>query len=294
MNDIWKKYKDINNILKKDFLCIPPYRSVNGMFMTECLNSINKGESLYSQIAWSIRNPGQRAYQMEYRFKKAGIFHSYIPVIEYATYDALQGNWICAYLSLLPVVEALFRKWADEIPSLTFYKMPSFSIKFSNYLKENLKVFDDEREALVDGYIEFLQYMTTEVLYIHFDSYNDAEFKDVFNRNLALHKLEGVVDFEIGLRNVTRILLLIDVIAELYLLQTPENWWDITFSANPEENWDFQLRWQLYIKRSMLSVGPNDLLIIQNAFLEPSCDEEHKKAMTKKLKQDIESIKKNG
>ena len=201
----------------------------------------------------------------------------------------MQGNWICAYLSLLPVVEAVLREWAISEPSLTFNKMKGFIPDFIEYLKNTLKVYEDERVLTTDSHIEYLQYTLNEVLYADFDTYADAEFSVTFNRNLTLHKLEGVVDMKTGLSNITRILLLLDIIAELYLMQNPQRWWDITFYADIETNIDFQLRWNLYKKHSILSVGPSDLLIIANVFLNQVPNDD-KTELTNLLKTQIELI----
>ena len=35
-------------------------------------------------------------------------------VIESATYDLMIGNYVCSYINLVPVVEAVLREWAVE------------------------------------------------------------------------------------------------------------------------------------------------------------------------------------
>lgn len=246
-------------------------------------------KSSEARLGGEINNPSRRAYQIEYRFKKADIFYPFIPTLEYAVYDALCGNYICAYLSLLPIVEAVLRKWGELQPALTLNKAKGFGKELFRYLNDNLHVFDDERIAIVNGYVDYFIYMLKDVLYIDFDTYKNSEFSDIFNRNLALHKLEGVMDIEMGLANVTRTLLLLDIIDEIYLLQIPEIWWNNVFQADMETNIDYQLRQQLYIKTAMLSIGLNDLLIIGNAFLN-SISEEDKIAATQQLKATIKFI----
>ena len=144
-----------------------------------------------------IHNPSQRAYQMEYRFKKCDIFLPYIPVLEYAFYDALNGNWICAYLSLLPVVETVLRKWAEVEPTLTFEGMKKFAPQLSAYMHEK-ELYKDEREAWSSSHIEYLQYALT-ILFERFKEYEEQNFAVIFNRNLTLHKLDGVIDMREGL-----------------------------------------------------------------------------------------------
>lgn len=60
---------------------------------------------------------------------------------------------------------------------------------------------------------------------------------------------------------------MLDIIAELYLMQNPENYWRTVFYADPEANQNFKLRWSLYVKRASLSVGPNDLMVLYNNFI---------------------------
>ena len=286
--DIWEEINRINTELKKDFLCVPPYRSVTGQFVGELAANLLKGKVNTSKIRGEINNPWRRAYQIEYRYKQCGIFKPYLPAIEYATYDALEGNWICAYLSFLPIVEAVLRKWAEEEPTLSFNKMKGFAPKLIDHLKNN-QYFDDDRINLTNGYIDYLQYILCDVLYEDFDAYDDKSFSETFNRNLSLHKLEGVMDMSEGLSNVTRILLVLDIIAELYFMQTPAEYWRCSFYAVPNKNLDFMLRWKLYTKRAMLSIGPNDILILQNAFLNSVSDED-KKAEIDKLDRQINLI----
>lgn len=85
------------------------------------------------------------------------------------------------------------------------------------------------------------------------------------------------MDISEGLANITRIMLVLDIIAELYFMQSPQEYWQCSFYAEPEKNLDFMLRWKLYIKQAQRAVGPNDLLVIYNAFLS-NATEENKRA----------------
>lgn len=287
MSDIWSLLKTVNDALKPHFLCVPPYRCVTGKYLSEINESISAGKNPSLQVSGSINLPWQRAYQFEYRYKKCKIFEPFMPAIEYATYDAMEGNWICAYLSFLAVVEAVLRKWADE-QSLTFERMKGIAPALVKHMQAQ-QYFSDERIALTNGYIDYLQYILCDVLYEGFDGYKLKSFSEIFNRNLSLHKLEGVMDIAEGLTNVTRIILVLDIIAELYFMQNPQDYWSTTFHADPENNVNFQLRWKLYTKHSMLAIGPNDRLIIQNALL--NCvDDSTKKATTAKLDLEIKLL----
>lgn len=273
---LWDMIEAANAVLKHDFLCVPPYQCVNGVYIGELSKMISEGKKPRIKVCGTINLPSQRAYQMEYRYKKCSIFQPFMPAIEYATYCAMEGNWICSYLTFLPVVEAVLRKWGEVEPSLTFNKMKGFAPALIDYLKDR-EFFPDDRIRWTNSHIEYLRYILCEVLYVDFDAYSDKSFSEIFNRNLSLHKLEGVMDISEGLANVTRIMLVLDIIAELYFMQTPQEYWQCTFYADPEKDLDFMLRWKLYIKLAQRAVGPNDLLVVYNAFL-GNATEESKRA----------------
>lgn len=264
--NIWEELDIINLELKKEFLCVPPYQCVNGKFLYDLKHDIIHGITPAGKVKASVNLPWQRAYQIEYRYQKCDIFTPFMPVIEYATYDAMDGNWVCSYLSFLPVVEAVLREWAKKSPDLSFNKIKAFTGQLIDFLKQQ-GYYSDERKKWPETHIEFLEYILG-VLYQDFDSYKQQNFAQIFNRNLSLHKLEGVMDISEGFSNITRILLVIDIIAELYLMQDPQKYWEIVFHADPEVNKDFQLRWKLYVKHAMLAAGPNDLMVLYNHFVD--------------------------
>lgn len=278
---LWDMIEAANAVLKQEFLCVPPYWCVNGVYLGELSKMIAEGENPGLKVRGTINLPWQRAYQMEYRYKQCAIFQPFLPVIEYATYSAIEGNWVCAYLTFLPVVEAVLRKWGEEDPNFTFEQMKGIAPALIERLK-NHEYFSDDRVNWTNSQIDYLQYILCEVLYTGFSSYKKKAFSEIFNRNLSLHKLEGVMGISEGLANVTRIMLVLDIIAELCFMQSPQEYWQCSFHAEPEKNLDFMLRWKLYVKHSMLSIGPNDLLIINNAFLNP-IPEDIKEAAIKKL-----------
>ena len=84
------------------------------------------------------------------------------------------------------------------------------------------------------------------LFYQDFDSYKDNNFSDTFNRNLSLHKLEGISNDEEIYRNLNRLFLLIDVIADLYTLTDNERYFKISFYADPQNDKDFLMRWSYY------------------------------------------------
>jgi hypothetical protein len=272
--ELWENYREINEELKKQFLCIPPYQCVNGKFIGELNDALQEHdeETLFRQISGVIMSPFQRTYQIEYRFRHCDIFTPFLPVIEYATYDVMKGNWICAYLSLLPVTEASIYKWYEINPSISYSQIKN-SGKHINIVKQSYElyqkqiIFDDDKKNITDGFVDYLKFVFEKVLYIGFDAYEKKKHVDTFNRNLSLHKLSGAVETSEVLRNLTRLLLVLDILAELYLMQSPDEYWHLIFNAVPEDNLDFQVRWTLYKNAVMQAAYSNDLSIIDKCFI---------------------------
>ena len=61
-----------------------------------------------------------------------------------------------------------------------------------------------------------------------------------------MHKLEGISNDEEIYRNLNRLFLLIDVIADLYTLIDNERYFKISFYADSQNDKDFQMRWSYY------------------------------------------------
>jgi len=286
--EFWNKYKKVNDKLKELFLCIPPYclHEVNIEEMYQALIKHDKKE-LFSLVSKRIYNPSQRAYQIEFVFKNCKIFHDIMPILEYAMYDVMKNNWMCAYVALMPVVETVMRKWTAEING----EKANFKFPLSVSLYENIKGYDDEREIMIDCFKEYLTFILKDLLYLPITKYDRKGYYDKFNRQYLLHKLLGVKNFEEGSRNLVRLLLVLDVIAELYLMQDSNHRWEIRFYANPKNDIDYQLRKELYTKLCMQSVGPDDLLIIFNCFFKKNANDTNKINTINALKFEQKRIK---
>ena len=116
--NLWETYDKIDEHLKEKLLAIPPYPCISINKLEELLNCLENPDpawgGLEGEVLRMVIDPWQRAYQLEYRFKPSKIFNSLIKVIESATYDLMIGNYVCSYLSLVPVAEAVLREWAEE------------------------------------------------------------------------------------------------------------------------------------------------------------------------------------
>ena len=148
--NLWESYDRIDEYLKEKLLTIPPYPCVSGKMVKKLLDCLENPDpawgGLDGEILRMVINPWQRAYQVEYRYKPSKVFEGSMRVIESATYDLMIGNYVCSYISLVPVVESVLREWAieksDEIESSNMkgdFKIKVFSKNLVSYLEENNK-----------------------------------------------------------------------------------------------------------------------------------------------------------
>ncbi|WP_039042883.1 hypothetical protein [Sporosarcina sp. ZBG7A] len=277
--NLWETYEKVDKHLNEKLLTIPPYPSVSGKRVQELLASLENPDpawgGLDGEILRMVKNPWQRAYQIEYRFKPTIIFNDFMKVIESATYDLMIGNYICSYLSLVPVVEAILRKWSNEksneIKSINKkgdFDREIFEENLVKYLNEknNELHTNIEFQKWISNQIKYFDFMIREVFYLSFNASQEGVKKE-FNRNRTLHLLDNIEDVEVLRDNTTRIFLLLDIIAELYL-SLDEELYNNTFFADCEDNIDFNLRWKIYLKNAMESINMTDMTIINIAFLQ--------------------------
>ncbi|AGL03707.1 hypothetical protein [Desulfoscipio gibsoniae] len=290
--NLWEAFDKIDDHLKDKLLTIPPYPCVSGKKVEELLGCLENPDpawgGLEGEVLRMVINPWQRAYQIEYRFKPSKILSRLTKVIESATYDLMIGNYICSYLTLVPAVEVALREWAIEHPEIKSANTKGeFSILvFGKYLVKYLGERNDERRSNPDfqnwirNQIKYLEYMIKEVFYQNFAG-SKKGVKREFNRNRALHFLEYMEEPDVLRDNNTRVLLLLDIIAELYLSLDTKLYTDNTFYANWQDNTDLNLRWKIYLKNKLEAIDFTDINIIRFAFI----TEDRKVRLTDEMKQ---------
>ncbi len=144
--NLWESYQKIDEYLREKLLTIPPYPCVSGSMVSKLLECLANPDPSWGgvdgEILRLVNSPWQRAYQVEYRYNPSKIFADYLGVIESATYDLMVGNYVCAYISLIPVVEAALRAWDTEKPEIRLngkddeFNMKIFSKSLIDYLRE--------------------------------------------------------------------------------------------------------------------------------------------------------------
>lgn len=306
--NLWETYGKLDKHLNEKLLTIPPYPCVSGEKVQELLACLENPDpawgGLDGEILRMVKNPWQRAYQIEYRFKPTEIFTDFMKVIESATYDLMIGNYICSYLSLVPVVEAILRKWSNEksneIKSVNKngdFKMHIFAKNLVDYLteKNNEMHSNIKFQKWISNQIKYFDFMIREVFYLNFNASEDGVKKE-FNRHRTLHLLDNIEDSEVLRDNNTRIFLLLDIIAELYLSFDEELYDNNTFYADYEKNIDLNLRWKIYLKNAMESIDFTDMTIINFAFLQQDkkyVSDEQKQKFIEQKEYQIQFIKSN-
>lgn len=304
--NLWESYGKIDEHLKEKLFAIPPYPCVSIHKVENLLSCLENPDpawgGLEGEILRMIINPWQRAYQIEYRFKPSKIFNGVIKTIESATYDLMIGNYECSYLSLVPVVEAVLREWANEkykeIISVNRngdFKIFIFSRNLVKYLKEqnNKRQTNSKFQKWISNQIKYFDFMIKKVFYLNFKDSEDG-VKREFNRNRALHFVEGTDDWEVLRNNNIRIFLLLDIIAELYLSLDDKIYMSNTFYSDYQDNLDFNLRWKIYLKNALEAIDFTDINIIKFAFFQEyenmSLSDERKMHFIKQKDTQIELI----
>lgn len=287
---LWEAIDLINENLEEELLCLPFCYSINGKYVQELMEVIENNGKVGESIIQRISLPWQRAYQMEYRYKHISIFKPFLTLLEYATYDFLSGNLICSYLSMIPIVEAILRKWAEEVPNLSFKKISKKIPEFLIYWKaeNDKKITDNEKLKKCFEYeIKYMRCILT-LFYENFEQYAEHNFSDIFNRNLSLHKLDGISNQKEIIYNVNRLYLLIDTIADLYTISKYDEYFKLSFYVDFNDK-DFQLRWKYYKLICMERLQLTNINLIEYC-LNDKTNESKKDTMISILDKKIELI----
>lgn len=248
--NLWEEIELINNELQKEILVVPFCYNINGKYIQQLIKAFNTNERLEKYVFNIVTSYYTRAYQMEYRYKHMDIFEPFLKLLECVNYDLFNGNITCAYLSLIPIIEAVLIRWKEKIKNITSNKIRASIPEFIKEWKyeNNVKIQNNEKLKKCFEYeIDYMKY-TLDLYYQDFDTYKGHNFSDTFNRNLSLHKLEGISSDEEIYRNLNRLFLLIDVIADLYTLTDHKKYFEISMNVNRETDEDFKERLKYYGK----------------------------------------------
>lgn len=218
-----------NSVDKKDIKKITKLLNSN-------LNHQAQEKELMIMIGKSIFDHKHRSYQSVYRYRQLHIFKSFSKVIDFASISMVSGNWACAYFTMLPVVGEILKKWLmvsnhgeddyktlmrkiknkilltkeelDELKSKN--AVPNKKLK----LKAVLKTADGDCYARLKYFMSLYRYL----LLVLRDIYKNNDFANhiLSNKHLSDSNLKDNKYFCTPI-NSLRLLIALDVIAELYL-----------------------------------------------------------------------------
>jgi len=239
--------RDLNEALRSKILCIHPYQMYNTTVMQNRVEEYTSDADFSSRVL--TRHYDIRAWLMENRYKLAKPFQPFLSVFEGAFAAYMQGNFVVAYLSLMPCVEAIVRKWAAlecGKPNDDHHSVKSLTDRIvKEWCKDKIGWIHampnmPHIAAMVDSMFKFIP-VACEKLFENTLKYPQTNgYK--YSRQYALHYVEGISDSEKLGYNLARLILLLDCLAELYILAN-ETTWKTTINMNIE--------WQ-YIYRAMV------------------------------------------
>lgn len=214
----------INKALEKDFLCIPPYY-ISAFDVKKIYKEVVDGKEIKHHVTSRVLNHHFRAHQMACRYRVLPIFEDIWRVIDVGTISIFKNNVLASYLTLMPVVEAISKKWYDEeVKSKKgkFVVKNFLDSKASEFVKYfgTVKAPENSWFKWKQANAKFVSNVIKNALFLDTDNGRKKVNYD-FNRNEALHYLTHIKGsfksvFGTHLGNICRLLLLIDLIADMY------------------------------------------------------------------------------
>lgn len=255
-------------------------------------NEIPHTQYAEDSIIDMVISPSQRAFQMEYRYKQVSIFQPFLKVIDCGILSAMQTNYVSAWLTLLPVVEASIKEWG-KIETINTESMKKIHQEIDK-LSDSILVSIKNRKDLPEHFVESMYQMTVEakkyikyvleILFMSFAEFLKRDFSHVFNRNLTLHLLSGMTDINGIMRSSICLILFIDMFAELFLMQDLNNWWNNCDFFQEIDNTNFHLRLLIY-QKAFWSVFDSTENLLVNVFDIEQANEEAKQKSISKLRE---------
>lgn len=215
-----KDIKELNKLLLKEIqLFYLPDWGNSFQFLThdkiveyiKCKNFQAYETKLYDFI---IKPEYRARSRIKYEFQP--IFTPLLSLIDHATICFYQSNYICAYFSLIPIIEGLLRKWSEETTSYTSHFEEK---KFINHITPLIKAKhtknndNDQNYLMVCLYCDLLKDIVNKIF---FNNNKECEKQNIsFNRHLVSHLLKDPNYFE-SRKNTLRLFCFLDLISECY------------------------------------------------------------------------------
>ncbi len=209
-----KSILHINQHLKSEHFCCPLYGSITGKWVSDAYKIIKstEPERLKYHVTSEVIHPSRRAYQTVHFYHQLEIFKPFSYVIDAASVSYLEGNVICAYLSLAPVIEGVLKKWNEEIKNKERIKQGERDV--IRYIISKLSD-EDLLHQCIKIAAKFADDFYNNVFFENGEIAKKKEGK-IINRHVASHMLKPPRYLD-SLINTPTLFLFLDIIGDLYL-----------------------------------------------------------------------------
>lgn len=265
----------INGHLEKEHLCCPPYNSINGKFINDaglCIKN-NDLTKLRGLVTCQVSLPWRRAYQMVYRYRELDIFKPFLKVIDFSTICLEHTNWICSYLSLAPVIEGLLYRWHEEEPLFEWGKEGKIKYFIRQKIDQQIRSSLNKDQHYDSWLLTFCDYISDVLNNVFYNSEDNERTSNThFNRHVVLHMKQDPEYFNEPI-NTCRLLLIMDVIAELYFRTNYDKYPKLHGVFDLDFNKDlFNKYWKFYLacSESSLITGNHECYLTNTFYKEKS------------------------
>jgi hypothetical protein len=204
------------------FCTIPEFRFIKSELEKQ---EINKDKVIQS-IKKITMEPRIRAMQQIGRFEKIPLFSEFSKIINAGLLSYYRGNYISAYMTLVPVIEGIILRWYGY-PNKVAQK-PQFD-KIKSFIRKTY-----QRQPMPDNilFMEVFSKAADKIFIEHFfKPSTSGEAYENFNRHLASHFLNS--NAFITEDNILRLFILLDLISEIYIYEAYHQ--DPRFNLSNEE-----------------------------------------------------------
>ena len=203
-----------NDELADYALCLPAMFTMSEYrTMKSLLSDMPKTEiELLSFVEVLVLDPHLRVSQKKGRFEHFAAFKAFVKHIDAATLCYFRGNYLSSYMTLVPVVEGIMLRWAGYDGE---GKKPEFEDLRKFFSQSHVRQPCPGNPLFHEVYSKVCDKILNEHLY---KSLQNGTAHPNFNRHLAAHLLNNS-QFATK-ENCARLLLLIDVMSELYHYET--------------------------------------------------------------------------
>ncbi|MBQ3642763.1 hypothetical protein II906_12680 [bacterium] len=210
--DRWTQKEEIKlitsislNLLKEDGTIY--LLSSYGLLTQDIFEAYSKQDysKLKNKIYYTVIQPEYRA-KRRLLYRQLDIFQDYIFMIDSAILSFYQNNFLCAYFTLVPVIEGLLRKWSKNPHFKISKNMKDFLRKKTN---EIYKVHPSSDLWLINNLILIRKVAN---YYFRHSDYCPKGF--ALNRHIPAHLLRSPSYIQ-SISNFIKLLNFIDLIAEI-------------------------------------------------------------------------------